>query len=72
MEDDDGFVMQAMLPPYEKMRTIRGEQKSKSSLCTFAKMTEQGTHIHVQRVTLLRDTMKRGEPSARFVLRPKL
>ena len=28
MEDDDGFVMQAMLPLYEKMRTVKGEQKS--------------------------------------------
>ena len=37
MEDDDGFMMQTMLPLYEKMRTIRGEQKSKSSLSTFAK-----------------------------------
>ncbi|KAK3169924.1 hypothetical protein OEA41_009308 [Lepraria neglecta] len=25
-------------------------------------MTEQGKHLHVQRVTLLQDTMKRGEP----------
>ena len=29
-------------------------------------MTEQGKHLHVQRLTLLQDTMQRGEPFSKI------
>ena len=66
LDHHDGILMEAMEPLYAKMKSAKGRVSDEWRLFKMAN-DRVGKGTHLQRVTLLEDTMQRGEPFGGFI-----
>lgn len=67
MEDQDCYLMQGMIPLYQRMRMVTGNPGLPTVQPCLALTRRPGKYSHIRRVTLLKDTMERGEPYGKIL-----